>query len=51
MGLTESPFKTAMYLAHQPQMHQGSMVGQALAWFVLGPDDGHEIIYTGGVTF
>ncbi len=50
MGLRNTSLKDAFDLAHQPQMHQGSMGDQGLAWFVLELDDGQTMIYTGGDT-
>ncbi|OGU54231.1 MAG: hypothetical protein A2V66_12290 [Ignavibacteria bacterium RBG_13_36_8] len=50
MGLTTTSLSNAMELAHQPQMHQGSMGDQGLAWYILELEDGQDIIYTGGDT-
>ncbi len=50
MGLTETTLEEAMELTHQPQLHQGSMGEQGLAWFILTLDDGQTIIYSGGDT-
>jgi CubicO group peptidase (beta-lactamase class C family) len=50
MGLVETPLREAMDLAHQPQMHQGSMGDQGLAWYILELDDGQEVTYSGGDT-
>lgn len=50
MGLKDTSLKDAMELAHTPQMHQGSMGDQGLAWFILELDDGQTIVYSGGDT-
>ncbi len=50
MSLTETTLKNAMDLTHQPQLHQGSMGEQGLAWFIFTLDDGQTIIYSGGDT-
>jgi hypothetical protein len=50
MGLRNTSLRDAMDLAHQPQLHQGSMGDQGLAWFILDLDDGQRVIYTGGDT-
>lgn len=50
MGLRNTSLREAMDLAHQPQMHQGSMGEQGLGWFILDLDDGQRVIYTGGDT-
>lgn len=50
MGLVESPLREAMDLAHQPQMHQGSMGDQGLAWYILELDDGQTVVYSAGDT-
>jgi len=50
MGMTETTLRSSMDLTHEPQLHQGSMGEQALAWFVQTLDDGQTIIYSGGNT-
>jgi CubicO group peptidase (beta-lactamase class C family) len=50
MGLRNTSLREAMDLAHQPQLHQGSMGDQGLAWYILDLDDGQRVIYTGGDT-
>jgi CubicO group peptidase (beta-lactamase class C family) len=50
MGLINTTLRDAMDLAHEPQVHQGSMGDQGLAWYILELDDGQTVIYTGGDT-
>lgn len=50
MGLTETALRNAMDLTHTPQMHQGSMGEQALAWYIQTLGDGQTIVYSGGDT-
>jgi len=50
MGLQNTSLRNAMDLAHEPQMHQGSMGDQGLAWYILELDDGQTVIYSGGDT-
>jgi len=50
MGIIETPLREAMDLTHQPQLHQGSMGEQGLAWYILDLDDGQKVIYSGGDT-
>ncbi len=51
MGLAETPLRNAINLTHQPQLHQGSLGDQGLAWFILELDDGQVITYHGGDTY
>ncbi|MCP4725522.1 MAG: hypothetical protein GY863_10820 [bacterium] len=52
MGLTQTPLRDAMDLAHRqkPGIYTGSMGYIGLAWYILELDDGQEIIYSGGDT-
>lgn len=50
MGITETPLKNAIDLTHIPQLHQGSMGEQAMAWFIQTLDDGQTMFYSGGDT-
>jgi CubicO group peptidase (beta-lactamase class C family) len=51
MGITGTTLGNAINLTHQPQMHQGSLGDQGLAWFILELDDGQVITYHGGDTY
>jgi hypothetical protein len=51
MDLAETLLRNAINLTHQPQMHQGSLGDQGLAWFILELDDGQVITYHGGDTY
>lgn len=51
MGLVGTPLRNAINLTHQPEMHQGSLGDQGLAWFILELDDGQVITYHGGDTY
>ena len=51
MGLVETPLRNAINLTHQPQLRQGSLGDQGLAWFTLELDDGQVITYHGGDTY